>query len=472
MGLSSIPPPPPPLPVFGKRLIQTHQYNQLPHYLKPKPKFDVGVPMKMAHWEAIKPQTILEQSFWAKCQENKLISEDILEGLAARFQSRPTKRALHVYNPLKTKKDVDLRILNTRSAQNVLVLLHSLLKGIPPEKMKQSILRCDTSVLTSSITEQLIRCLPPQDQIKRLTDIKKRGDELSKAEVFVATLGEIDGLMPRLQSINFKHCITDMIQIVEPNITDAIAACEEVKTSKRFAKILEMVLLFGNYMNSNSIYGQAHGFHISFMTKLKDTKDSNNKQTLLHYLAEIIEREIPESLDFGKDLHHAEKAARINFESIREIVDEMKTSLENLKSSLEMSNVSQLPGDKFVEVMSDFALESNEKVGALEIMMNKMEKCYKEVGEYFTLDTKKYLIGEFFTDIKHFKESFAQAYKEIANARTSQKKDNETSNVQSSVRVARRYQCWVKLDRVSNSGTYVHMHHLDFLILFSIFVYN
>jgi diaphanous 2 len=53
------------------------------------------------------------------------------------------------------------------------------------------------------------------------------------------------------------------------DIVGGTAACEEVKASKKFAQILELILLVGNYMNSGSKNGQAFGFEISFLPKVR-----------------------------------------------------------------------------------------------------------------------------------------------------------------------------------------------------------
>jgi diaphanous 2 len=45
-------------------------------------------------------------------------------------------------------------------------------------------------------------------------------------------------------------------------------ALEEVKQSGRFAKILELILLFGNYMNSGTRNAQSVGFELGFITKV------------------------------------------------------------------------------------------------------------------------------------------------------------------------------------------------------------
>lgn len=415
------PPLPPPPPMLGKPYDPTLQANKLPHYFKSEPKFDAVVPMKMANWTKLDPQKMSENSFWAKCQEDKLASEDVFAGLAAKFPSKPAKNKMVV--TLNTKKDAELRVIDRQTAQRILILLHTLLKNVSHEKIKQSILRCDTSILKSDIIQQLIQSLPPPYQIERIKEIGITEAKLSEAEIFIATLGEIQDFVPRLHGINFRLNIADMVRAIEPNITDGIAACEEVKNSKKFAKIIELVLLFGNYMNSKSMYGQAHGFDISFLTKLKDTKDLNNEQTLIHYLVETIETNYPEVLNFGEELQHAKNAVRISFKSIRAIMVQMTTLLERLKSQLENCKVPQTPDDKFAEVMADFAVQSNDQLDVLMKMMHKMENCYEDLGQYFTFDTKKYPIEDFFSDIKMFKVSFAEAHKEILIARESQEKN-------------------------------------------------
>lgn len=44
-----------------------------------------------------------------------------------------------------------------------------------------------------------------------------------------------------------------------------------MKSSEKFAKILELLLLLGNYMNSGSNNAGAYGFEISFLTKVTTT---------------------------------------------------------------------------------------------------------------------------------------------------------------------------------------------------------
>lgn len=57
---------PPPPPLFQMPNAPPLQLNTLPHYLKPKKKFDSDGPMKRANWKAIIPQKLSEKAFWVK----------------------------------------------------------------------------------------------------------------------------------------------------------------------------------------------------------------------------------------------------------------------------------------------------------------------------------------------------------------------------------------------------------------------
>lgn len=173
---------PPPPPMFQMPNAPIVPVVTLPHYLKPKKKYDASGPMKKANWKAIVPMKLSEKAFWSKCQEDKLASDDIFAGLAARFSSKPAKKAEKdaVDKASTIKKNVvDLRVLDGKTAHNMLLLLGGQLKQFTYEQIKECILRCDTTVLNSNLIQQLIQLLPPPDQLKRLVDIRKSGEELS-----------------------------------------------------------------------------------------------------------------------------------------------------------------------------------------------------------------------------------------------------------------------------------------------------
>lgn len=61
-----------------------------------------------------------------------------------------------------------------------------------------------------------------------------------------------------------------------------------LKTSVEVTNILGLVLAFGNYMNGGNIArGQADGFELDILPKLKDVKCKDNSTNLMHYLVSV-----------------------------------------------------------------------------------------------------------------------------------------------------------------------------------------
>ena len=63
-----------------------------------------------------------------------------------------------------------------------------------------------------------------------------------------------------------------------------------------------MIILMVNIMNTGSRNNQSVGFDISYLPKHSNTKDRENKATLLHFLMENVEKNHPELLTFSEKL--------------------------------------------------------------------------------------------------------------------------------------------------------------------------
>ncbi|CAD1478161.1 unnamed protein product, partial [Heterotrigona itama] len=245
---------------------------------------------------------------------------------------------------------------------------------MPYEEVKSCLLKCEGPVISDNILQGLIQYLPPPDQLLKLQLYKDQYDDLTEAEQFCITVSGVEmsqlssptllkktlkyfqistikRLLPRLRSLSFMLRYEELVQDVKPDIVAGTAACEEVKGSKKFAKILELILLLGNYMNSGSKNGQAFGFEISFLTKLTSTKDVDNKQTLMHYLVCTIEQKFPECLSFSEELAHVDRASRVSLENVQRTLRQMDSNIRNLEQDLSNAKVPQSDNDLFLHVM-------------------------------------------------------------------------------------------------------------------------
>ena len=91
----------------------------------------------------------------------------------------------------------------------------------------------------------------------------------------------------RLENLLFMARFEEERREAEPMLADIHKAAEIVRTNKCFHRMLETVLLIGNYMNSSNNKKCALGFKLPFLAQLKNTKTVDNKGTLLHFLAEL-----------------------------------------------------------------------------------------------------------------------------------------------------------------------------------------
>ncbi|CAG4949456.1 unnamed protein product [Parnassius apollo] len=465
-GAGPPPPPPPPMmggprpppPPFGGPMPpRMAQPDVLPYGLKPKKKWEVEGPLKRANWKTIGPQKMSEKAFWVKVQEDKLASPDILSGLAQKFSSKPvTKKNEDAVDKVYTLKKVkDLKVLDSKAAQNLSILLGGSLKHLSYEHIRTCVLRCDTTVLTANVLDLLIQYLPPADQLKKLSELKCKSEELTEAEQFAATVADIKRLVPRLRSLAFREHYAEIISEVKPDIVSGTAACEEVKSSKKFAKILELLLLLGNYMNTGSNNAGAYGFEISFLTKLTATKDLENKQTLLHYLVATLESKFPDCLSFAEEMPHIDRAARVSLENVQKSLKKMENDIKALEMDLNNSRVPQSPDDLFHETMSPFAKEAREQCDLLHSMFRKMEALYGELAEYYVFDPHKYTLEEFFSDIKTFKDSFAAAHQENLVARETEERARRAREARATAERERRdrqhrYKQFVDMERAQD----------------------
>lgn len=85
----------------------------------------------------------------------------------------------------------------------------------------------------------------------------------------ILQISSVKMLRPRLNSILFKLTFEEHVNNIKPSIIAVTLACEELKKSESFNRLLELVLLVGNYMNSGSRNAQSLGFKINFLCKVR-----------------------------------------------------------------------------------------------------------------------------------------------------------------------------------------------------------
>ncbi|XP_053240689.1 protein diaphanous homolog 3 isoform X2 [Podarcis raffonei] len=414
-----VPPPPPLQTLPGAQCSPPPQV--LPYGLKPKKEFKPEVTMKRLNWLKIRPQEMNENCFWIKANDGRYESADLLGKLELTFCCKKTLKKDENIEERSIKKRIkELKILDPKTAQNLSIFLGYF--RVPYEEIKMMILEIDEAQLSESMLQNLIKHLPEEKQLNELSKMKSEYENLSEPEQFCIVMSGVKRLKPRLSAILFKLQFEEQVNNIKPDIMAVSAACEEIKKSRSFSKLLELVLLMGNYMNAGSRNAQTFGFNLCSLCKLKDTKSVDQKITLLHFLVELCEEKYPEVLSFVEDLQSLDKASRVSAESLEKSLKQMERQLIQLEKDLETFPLSEDIHDKFVTKMSTFVIQAREQFQKLSRMHNSMETLYRNVMEFYAVDWKKVSVEEFLTDLNNFRTMFMQAAKENMRRKEAEEK--------------------------------------------------
>uniref|UniRef100_A0A8C0BU15 Protein diaphanous homolog 2 n=1 Tax=Buteo japonicus TaxID=224669 RepID=A0A8C0BU15_9AVES len=428
-------PPPPPLPFGGPPMPPAlggipfapfPVIPALPHGMKEKKKYKLEVAMKRINWSKIEPQEIAENSFWVKAEEDRFENPELFAKLALTFgtqmKAKKTVEESEEKKVVQSKKRVkELRILDGKTAQNLSIFLGSF--RLPYEEIKNIILEVDEEKLSESLIQNLVKNLPEQTELNALAELKDEYNDLAEPEQFGVVMSSVKMLQSRLNGILFRLMFDEHVNNIKPDIMAVTLACEELKKSESFSKLLELVLFLGNYMNSGSRNAQSLGFNISFLCKIRDTKSSDQKTTLLHFLAEICEENYRDILKFPEELQHVESASKVSAQTLKSNLALMDKQIQRLELDIKNFPKTEDEHDKFVEKMSiSFLHSAREIYEKLSNMHNNMNKLYENLGEYFTFDPKVISIEEFFGDLSNFRTLFLEALKENNKRREMEEK--------------------------------------------------
>uniref|UniRef100_A0A8B9C2Y7 Diaphanous related formin 2 n=1 Tax=Anser brachyrhynchus TaxID=132585 RepID=A0A8B9C2Y7_9AVES len=425
----AVPPPPPlfggppmPPPLGGVPFAPFPVIPALPHGMKEKKKYKLEVSMKRINWSKV----LQKNSFWVKAEEDKFESPELFAKLAITFGTQAkAKKAIEETEEKKVaqskKKIKELRVLDGKSAQNLSIFLGSF--RLPYEEIKNIILEVDEEKLSESLIQNLVKNLPEQKELNALAELKDEYNDLAESEQFGVVMSSVKMLRSRLNGILFKLMFEEHVNNIKPDIMAVTIACEELKKSESFSRLLELVLFLGNYMNSGSRNAQSLGFNISFLCKIRDTKSTDQKTTLLHFLAEICEENYRDILKFPDELQHVESASKVSAQTLKSNLDSMNHQIQRLENDIENFPKTQDEHDKFVEKMSiSFLHSAREQYEKLSNMHNNMTKLYENLGEYFSFDPKTVSIEEFFGDLSNFRTLFLEAVKENNKRREMEEK--------------------------------------------------
>uniref|UniRef100_A0A8C9PX18 Formin like 1 n=1 Tax=Spermophilus dauricus TaxID=99837 RepID=A0A8C9PX18_SPEDA len=298
--------------------------------VKAKKPIQTKFRMPLLNWVALKPSQITGTVF-TELNDEKVLQELDMSDFEEQFKTKSQGPSLDI-SALKGKAahkaPSKATLIEANRAKNLAITLR---KGnLGADRICQAIETYDLQALGLDFLELLTRFLPTEYErslIARFEREQRTLEELTEEDRFMLRFSRIPRLPERMSTLTFLGNFPDMAQLLMPQLNAIIAASMSIKSSDKLRQILEIVLAFGNYMNSSK-RGAAYGFRLQSLDVLLEMKSTDRKQTLLHYLVKVIAEKYPQLTGFHSDLHFLDKAGSVSLDSVLGDVRSLQRGLE------------------------------------------------------------------------------------------------------------------------------------------------
>uniref|UniRef100_A0A8C3M4E4 Formin like 2 n=1 Tax=Chrysolophus pictus TaxID=9089 RepID=A0A8C3M4E4_CHRPC len=332
------PPPPPSAPPLPGTASPTVVFNSGLAAVKIKKPIKTKFRMPVFNWVALKPNQINGTVF------NEIDDERILEDLNVDefeeiFKTKAQGPAIDLTSSkqkITQKGSNKVTLLDANRAKNLAITLRK--AGKTADEICKAIHVFDLKTLPVDFVECLMRFLPTENEVKvlRLYERERKPIEnLSDEDRFMMQFSKIERLMQKMTIMAFIGNFAESIQMLTPQLHAIIAASVSIKSSQKLKKILEIILALGNYMNSSK-RGAVYGFKLQSLDLLLETKSTDRKQTLLHYISNVVKEKYQHVSLFYNELHYVEKAAAVSLENVLLDVKELQRGLDLTKREYTM----------------------------------------------------------------------------------------------------------------------------------------
>ncbi|OMO62720.1 Actin-binding FH2/DRF autoregulatory [Corchorus capsularis] len=367
--------------------------------------------LKPLHWDKVRASSDREM-VWDHLRSSSFkLNEEMIETLFVvnTPNSKPNNTTPRSVLPSPNPEN---RVLDPKKAQNIAILLRAV--NVTVEEVCDALLEGNADTLGTELLESLLKMAPSKEEERKLKEYKDDSPvKLGPAEKFLKAVLDIPFAFKRVDAMLYIANFESEVEYLKKSFETLEAACEELRNSRMFLKLLEAVLKTGNRMNVGTNRGDAHAFKLDTLLKLVDVKGADGKTTLLHFVVQEIIRtegarlsnsnqnQTPNSSlnedarcrklglqvvsGLSSELTNVKKAAAMDSEVLSGDVSKLSKGLVNISEVLRLNETmeSQESREKFSESMNRFMKMAEEEIIRIQAHESVALSLVKEITEYF-----------------------------------------------------------------------------------------
>ncbi|KAL3024933.1 hypothetical protein AAZX31_04G151700 [Glycine max] len=385
--------------------------------------------LKPLHWSKV--TRALQGSLWDELQRrgDPLITQEFdVSEIEKLFSANVPKPADSDGKSGGRRKSVGsktdkIHLIDLRRANNTEIMLTKVKMPLPD--MMAAVLAMDDSVLDVDQLENLIKFCPTKEEIELLKGYTGDKENLGRCEKYFLELMKVPRVESKFRVFSFKIQFRTQITEFKKSLNTVNAACEEVRNSFKLKEIMKKILYLGNTLNQGTTRGAAVGFKLDSLLKLTETRASNSKMTLMHFLCKVLADRFPGLLDFHLDLVNLEAATKIQLKSLAEEMQAIIRGLEKVKQELVASKNDGPVSEVFRKTLKEFIAVAESEVVSVTNLYSVVGRNADALALYFGEDPSRCPFEQVTATLFNFTRLFLKAHEQNCKQAELEKKKVE-----------------------------------------------
>ncbi|KAL7489856.1 hypothetical protein ACHAW6_015582 [Cyclotella cf. meneghiniana] len=302
-----------------------------------KPK----VRRKKIYWRPIEESKIDDNSLWSMIKgsfdfDSLKFDQDEFESLFTDTSNPEDKKKIVSEKTSTSKQKKSVQVIDAKRGMNGGIILARLKIDFPV--LAEMVNNMDSGKLDDTQLKALLEFLPSQEEKAAIeqyikdassTEESKQAamNDFCACEKYMHAMMKVEKADKKFECMLFKYQFEHKLNELMDGVTTLINACEEVQKSVRLRKLMAMILMLGNQINTGGSGRIAHGFTLDALLKLDEAKAFDKKTSVLQYLVKLVKVNEPDLLKV-----HAEMPSIGPAESV--IVDGLISELKDLSERL------------------------------------------------------------------------------------------------------------------------------------------
>ncbi|GFY81276.1 formin homology 1 [Actinidia rufa] len=418
--------------------------------------------LKPLHWDKVRASSdramVWDQLKSSSFQLNEEMIETLFMVNASNLAWKDNSRRL--VPPMPNQEN---RVLDPKKSQNIAILLRAL--NVTVDEVCEALLEGSADTVGTELLESLLKMAPTKEEERKLKEFNDQSPfKLGPAEKFLKAVIDIPFAFQRVDAMLYIANFDSEVEYLKRSFETLKAACEELRKSRMFLKLLEAVLKTGNRMNVGTNRGDAHAVKLDTLLKLVDVKGTDGKTTLLHFVVQEISRAegsrvagvntsptadtnqqsaLQDEIEFRKiglqvvsglsgELTNVKKSAAMDSDVLSREVTKLALGITKIKDVLKLNEELALRekiSQNFSGSMNEFLKKAESEIVKIQAEESVALLLVKEITEYFHGNSAKEEAQPFriFMVVRDFLSVLEQVCKDVG-------KINERSTVSSTRR--------------------------------------